>query len=501
MSPAAPTPEPPGRERAPALAAATPALLLPVRIETRFVDSLDGASSLLVRVFPDTISISSFEPELTQDEISAGTAYWNLVWQAGNPPPSLDVVQAPWRVLAAAYQPERAAWIALALTPTNLAQQPTAPTPAGQSPSPAPIFPSPPTRASSYEQAPVTQALPDAWTVVLYSGANARQVVGAPISPNLKVGLTPHDGTLPDGLPVDAGMRWLVDFAEAVKGGMGVQIELSAAERASGFDRIIVLGLRAARADGPGNAALATLLNTHHYTDGFALVPQGAPTNNTPDASSAYSRKDPSYDISFQVERSAPLTGPPGTDGPVAAALLGIPTTTFDHVQYSDWHGVQNGRDMLTALWPATLGYFMNQMLSPVFTQTDLDAARSYALAQAIPRGRCRPFASATPLMASCRSRRSRFIPRLPRRSRPFRTPSSRSWACSESCFRSGRPARAERPTSVRPATPTRTSPRSWAWTPAPSIPERARSSATTRCGTSCGSRTSRAPTNGGPST
>jgi hypothetical protein len=358
-----------------------------VRIETRFVDGADGQSSLLVRVYPDTVSISSFEPELTQAEVSAGKAYWDLVWRAGKPPPGVDAVQAPWRVLAAAYQPQRAAWIAAAMTPTNLAQQPAAPTPDGANLSPAPVYPNPPGRPSSYEKAPVTTVLPDFWTVFLYSGANVRRFVGAPITANLAVGLTPHDGTLPDGLPVDAGMRWLVDFAEAVKVGMAVSIPLSAADRAAGFDRIIVLGLRDAKADGPGNAALAALLNAHHYTDGLAFVPQGAPTNNTPDASSAFSRRDPNYDSSFVVERRDPLTGDPGADGPRAANLLGIPPQTFDHVQYADGHGARNGRDMLTALWPATLGYCMDQMLAPVFSQDAIDAARRYALSNAIPRG------------------------------------------------------------------------------------------------------------------
>jgi hypothetical protein len=54
-----------------------------VRIETRFIDNADGVGFLYVRIYPDTISISSFEPGLTQDEITAGQAYWNLVWAAG----------------------------------------------------------------------------------------------------------------------------------------------------------------------------------------------------------------------------------------------------------------------------------------------------------------------------------------------------------------------------------------------------------------------------------
>ena len=182
-------------------------------------------------------------------------------------------------------------------------------------------------------------------------------------------------------------MRWMVDFNEAVSAGMGLRIQVTAKERASGFDRIMLFGLCDGNADGPGDASLAALLDAHHYTDGIAFVPQGAPTNNTPDASSAYSRKDPGYDISFAVERGAPLTGSPDADGAVAASLLGIPAATFDHVRYADAHGVRNGRDMLTALWPATLGYFMEQMLAPVFGLSGVDQARTFALANAVPRG------------------------------------------------------------------------------------------------------------------
>jgi hypothetical protein len=376
-----------GPARGVPLAAGTPLLLLPARIETRFADTADGSPFLLLRVYPDGVGVSSFEPGLTQDEIDAGQTYWDLVWRAGSPPPDPDDVRAPWRVLAGTYTAQRAAWIALRLTPVNLAQQPAAPTPAGQPPSPAPAYPSPPSRASSYEQAPTAVALPSAWTVALTAGSATRQVAGPPITPGLAVGLNPYDGTQPDGLPVDAGMRWLVDFDAAVAAGMALRIPISATERDKGFDRITVCGLCDAKTDGPGDESLAALLNAHHYTDGIAFVPQGSPTNNTPDASAAYSGKDPGYDVSFAVEREAPLAAAPDADGPVAAALLGIPPATFDHVRYADGHGVRNGRDMLTALWPGTLGYFLEQLLAPVFGASALASARAFALANAVPRG------------------------------------------------------------------------------------------------------------------
>jgi hypothetical protein len=369
------------------LTATVPLLLFPVRIETRFVADVVNAGvaegpALLLRVYPDTVTVSAFESALTANEISAGQAYWTQVWLAGNLPADTDAAQAPWRVLAAAYGPPRAAWIALQLTPVNAAGQPAAPTPADQQPSPAPQFPSPPTRPSSYEQAPTALTLPAAWTVALYSGSDTRQVAGGPTTAGLAVGLTPHDGAMATGLPVDAGMSWLVDFDTAVAAGMALRIPLTQAEFTAGFDRIIVYGLPGAS----GTVPLTELLDAHHYSEGLAFVPQGAPTKNTTDTAAGYSQQDPDYTVSFAVERSGPLTAA-GSDGTQAAQLLGIPASTFAHVQYADGYGSRNGQDMMTAAWPATLGYFMAQLMEPQLSIDAVSAARTYALANAIPRG------------------------------------------------------------------------------------------------------------------
>jgi hypothetical protein len=90
------------------LTATVPLLLFPFRVETRFVADVVNASvaegpALLLRVYPDTVSVSAFESALTADEISAGQTYWTQVWLAGSPPPDTDAAQATWRVLAATY--------------------------------------------------------------------------------------------------------------------------------------------------------------------------------------------------------------------------------------------------------------------------------------------------------------------------------------------------------------------------------------------------------------
>ncbi|MFZ1925408.1 MAG: hypothetical protein WAU42_04605 [Solirubrobacteraceae bacterium] len=385
------------------LAAGTPLLLLPIRIETRFVslvpspsivalgraaearEGKEDAGELLVRVYPDTISTSSFEAELTTEEIAAGSAYWQLLWEVGDPPASADSAEAPWRVLAAAYGSPRAAWIALTMTPTNIAERPSTAEQAASAP--APSFPSPPTRASSYEQTPTTQALPDSWVVVLESDGNSRNVRGTPITAALAVGLTPHDGVFPEGQPVDAAMRWLVDFGEAEAVGMGIRIPLTAVEARGGFDRVLVFGVRDGASDGPGEEALRQLLDDHHYTDGVAFVPQGAPTNNTSDASSAFTTSDPNHSISFAVELGPDLAGDASSDGPLLANALGLAAETFAHVRDADGHGARNARDMLTALWPATLGYFVDQMMDPLLDGEEQDAMREFVLECVLPRG------------------------------------------------------------------------------------------------------------------
>jgi hypothetical protein len=381
-SPVTPGAQPDAIGRFRGLDARTPLLLLPVHLETRFMSGANGPE-LWVRIYPDQIAINSHEPELTAQEIAHGKDYWNAVWSAGLPPPTLDTVQAPWRGLASLYGSPRAAWIALQMTPTNLALQPTAPTPAGGTPNPAPVYPTPPTRDSSWQKPAQAAALPDAWTVVLVAGTTTSTFRSGPVIASLAVGLTPGAGSFPPGSPVDASLQWLVDFDQALAAGMALKIALTAQQHAAGFDFVYVYGLRS-----QGTVAeFADLIDAHHYTDGFAFVPQGSPTNNTTDASSAFSRKDPDFSTSFAVERQAALNTSPSCDAAHFAALVGLDPSRLAHIQYADGVDEQSSADAVTALWASTLGYFLSEMMSKVFTNAQIENARQYVLANARPRG------------------------------------------------------------------------------------------------------------------
>ena len=368
--------------------AAGPLLLMPVRLETRFADTPAG-SELWVRVYPDQIMVNGHHPRLSDAELAAGNAYWRAVWLAGDPPPDPDAVLAPWRGLVSRYGAPRAAWIARQTTPVNVSQRPSAPTPPDAPPDPQPQPPSPPAESSSWDQPAVTALLPETWTVVLDSGGTSASFTGSPITPDLALSLSAPGpglaGGFADGLPVDEGMRWMVDFDTAVAAGMALRIPITPASRQAGFDRVLVYGVTGA--EGGGAAAIADLLDAHHYSDGLTFVPQGSPTRNTADAPAAYSRADQGALISYAVEAAASLAGDPAADGPVTAGLVGLPAATFDHVRFADRHDMRDGQDMVTALWPATLGYFLRQLGDGSLTEAQIEQARAWTIANVRPRG------------------------------------------------------------------------------------------------------------------
>src|SRR5262249_57650598 len=82
----------------------------------------------------------------------------------------------------------------------------------------------------------VARALPDRLIVMGYSADGARALLGAgaPIPEPLVVGPGTDEPTsspppAAGDLPLDARMRWMVDFAEAEKVGMGIRVALPAA--------------------------------------------------------------------------------------------------------------------------------------------------------------------------------------------------------------------------------------------------------------------------------
>lgn len=358
----------------------TPFLLFPVRLETRFAKNPQGGGELWVRVFPDEVSVDTHEEALTETEILSGRSYWETVWRsAGTREAALSV----WRVLVASHGAPRAAWIARVMEPQNTI--PSEPVPDGTPLDPAPQFPSPPTAEHSWSRAPRAVALPDRFVFVTFVGdVIAHEIVGAAIPDPLIVGPDPQGPSdtfeqQDSELEVDPAMRWMVDFDEAVRVGMAARMPLSAGEMQAGIDRLIVLGTRVSSSAKDSQRTLEALLQSHHFSSGLSFLPIGTPTNSSDDGHDDDSQETADVaESSFSVEREAPVFVPtpdPGaaTDGQRLAESLGIDAQVFQHTEGAGAEDANEALAMNRALWPATLGYFLDEMMRPVF---DLETIR-----------------------------------------------------------------------------------------------------------------------------
>jgi hypothetical protein len=360
------------------LDAAYPIALLPVRIETRF-GSQDGKPCLRVRVYPDEIAADSHEPELTANERDAGVSYWTNAWD-----PAKE--QDAWRVLVAFAGATRAAWIARALTPTNLATRPAG----------APVFPPVDLKSATWSRPVTTSVLPDRWVVACIRGGTVvRRGLGGPILEPLTVtvspAIDPADTTSVtdisgDGLMLDNALLWTVQFDQAAAVGMGIVLGIDEVDLSQGFDRVLVYGVKSSLAPADGGARLQSLLDGHHYSRGLALVPQGTPTNNTASAASGFPTPDPNAAASFAVERGG-AAAVAGSDGEAFAGALGVPVAVADHIAGSGRIEQQSARAMNQALWPVTWGYFLDQLLDPVVPVSAVDEARTFYVGSVRGRG------------------------------------------------------------------------------------------------------------------
>ncbi|HJR68345.1 MAG TPA: hypothetical protein VJ802_18085 [Gemmatimonadaceae bacterium] len=360
--------------------ASFPVLLLPIRLQTRFAP-VAGGVELRIRFLPDSVAIHTHEPELTPDEQALGADYWRAHAAAADDAGRL----AAWSVLVGeALGAERAAWIAVSTNPAGGVADELL------------------DRLIAWTRAAATDVLPERFTVRGYADGSLvfERTTGRLVPPSLTVGFDPNEpgddqadaqtiDELVDGLPQQ--LQWLTNFAVAEDRGMALRVPLTSAQAARGFDRIVVLGVRTAADAAEGSRLVRDLLDAHHYTEGLAIAPRGAPTNNTEESGAWYSSSPPMAQT-FVTERQAPLFDPAddahhSMDGPQLAGALGIAPETFEHVRGANGTDQREAAHMACALWPATWGYYLKQILADTISAETIAGLRRHFIAYVRGRG------------------------------------------------------------------------------------------------------------------
>jgi|GEM_PF-3135124 len=221
-----------------------PFLLLPVRLETRFSEE-----ELWIRVFPDKIFQSSFQPSITVAEKEDRAGFLAITTEAER--------KVAWGELVEKHGAYRAAWLVNGKNQEVVEED----------------------RRSSID----FKCLPDFFQFYLYKGGWVKEVTGKPI---------PSDGL---SLFAETGAaHWMQDFEAAIEVGMAVKIDIG---NRTHFDRIIAVGMR----NTDDQEELSALIRDHQFSSGFSFLKYGTPTNNTEVEKSGYSIRE-KYDATDSYE-------------------------------------------------------------------------------------------------------------------------------------------------------------------------------------------------------
>jgi hypothetical protein len=179
--------------------------------------------------------------------------------------------------------------------------------------------------------------------------------------------------------------RWMFDFDQAVAMGLGFRVDLTATQATRGFTRLMVLGIRMGADAQAGRTSLEELLRNHQFSaEGFALVPQGTPTNNTEDAESGRSDledADEAFDRYFGQDIPEDPTEPRSKrDGRRLADLLGIDPAAAALPTAENYfgHDQMEAEAMHAALWNATIGFYLESMVPPVMSPRSRELVRDH---------------------------------------------------------------------------------------------------------------------------
>lgn len=388
---------------------------LTTRIRPQNEADIPGRNLRSDRIF--VIPTDDPPPPAVQDALKV---YWEAVFRAAGDQQAIDAALAAL-VAATGGDEEGARALAAAYVPQNLEEPPDEP---ASDPAVTVVFlvfdPDVDVKLSAWSQAARVRNFPEKFVLLGYQGNDAPPVVtelGARVPDPLVVGPDTRDdveallveefgdeiAALSDEekaakyveyLAQRSETRWLFDFDRAVEAGLGFRVDLSPEQYREGFTRLLVLGVQLGADAEAGRLSLEELLRNHQFGDsGFSLLAQGTPTNNTEEAGSGHSEREDAEEAWERYETDTPPHDPTEPsqqcDGRRLAEALGIDPEAAALTTARNYFGRDQleARAMHTALWNATIGYYLESMVPPVASDGERDIVRAHLLEHVRGRG------------------------------------------------------------------------------------------------------------------
>lgn len=263
------------------------------------------------------------------------------------------------------------------------------------------VYPAVQLKDKDWTAAPATDVLPDRFVVVTEKNGVFRHIqVGNPINQNLQLGLDPQKFNNGAIYSIDAGgnmvidekLKWMTDYPEAVKNGMGITLDLSDAQYNEGFDRLIVLGVK--NTDAANSRVLLEKLITNHIysADGMTFLKTGTPTNNTHERKAGFGLDDDleeRYNIEIKNIKydAAQTNNLLKADGRFFCDALGLDNKVLQYANNGDNLEIANALAMNRSLWGATLGHYMEEMWDKLFTYDNIRRTEKFFTSYCSGRG------------------------------------------------------------------------------------------------------------------
>lgn len=346
-----------------------PVLLMPLRLETTFKES-NGKKELWLRIYPDDIAVQQHELLLTEKEFEEGKLYWQLFFEVEkNALESDNLKKTVWEKLISIFGPNRSAWVTKETFPVNWNSRSTL-TKKEELQFPEPHLLKP----EEWTQAPITRVLPEKFVVSIFKGdTKVHEQTGNLIPDILFLGQDPFQGgeaftKTESGIEFGKDFSWIADFEQAVTVGMAMKIELKNELYIDIdkqlIDKIIVLGINLSTDAAESANSLNDLFESHRYTEGLALVPQGTPTNNTEDSSAGFiPNQDPQPKGYFEIPDVPAFQNDPLCDGSRLVTALGIEVSVIEGIANDLCRDHAEAVNMNGALFPATIGYYFDTLM------------------------------------------------------------------------------------------------------------------------------------------